>query len=347
MQYDFVAFGDIVIDAFIKLQDAEEFNNHGVRELCVRFGEKVPFESVTEVLSVGNGPNAAVAAHKIGLKSGLVVHVGDDLNGTRCIDDLKSRGIDTSLISRDAGYVTNYHYVLQFGPERTILIKHAVFPYKLPAFDTPPKWFYLTSLPQETLEHQISIARYAKENGVKIAFQPGTFQIKLGTEKLKEVYEASEIFFCNKEEAQKILGTEESDIKKLMEGIRMLGPKIVVVTDGPNGSNILYEDGPTSPPPSHEATEGTAGLRRTSAWHIPMYPDPAPPVSRTGAGDATASTTVAYIIKGLEPKEALMRGLINAASVVQGVGAQTKLLTDAEIEEWYAKRPADFIATAL
>ena len=326
MQYDFVAFGDIVIDAFIRLQDAEELTNHGVRELCVRFGEKVPFESVTEVLSVGNGPNAAVAAHKIGLVSGLVVHVGDDNNGERCIEDLKSRGIDTSLISRDTGFKTNYHYILQFGPERTILIKHELYPYTLPSFETPPKWFYLTSLPFETLDHQLEIARYAKENGVKIAFQPGTFQIKLGTEKLKDVYAVTEVFFCNKEEAQKILNTEESDIKKLMEGIRALGPKIVIVTDGPKGSNILDESG---------------------AWHIPMYPDPAPPVSRTGAGDATASTTVAYIIKGMEPKDALMRGLINAASVVQGVGAQTKLLSDTEIEEWYAKRPADFIAQSL
>ncbi|MBM3272088.1 hypothetical protein FJY94_02270 [Candidatus Kaiserbacteria bacterium] len=326
MQYDFVAFGDIVIDAFIKLQDAEELTNHGVRELCVRFGEKVPFESVTEVLSVGNGPNAAVAAHKLGLKEGLVVHVGDDLNGQRCIDDLNSRGVDTSLISRDAGYKTNYHYVLQYGPERTILIKHELYPYKLPAFEAPPKWFYLTSLPFETLDHQLEIARYAKANGVKIAFQPGTFQIKLGTEHLKEVYEATEIFFCNKEEAQAILKTTESDVKQLMESIRALGPKIVVVTDGPHGSNVLDDSG---------------------AWHLPMYPDPAPPVSRTGAGDATASTTVSYIIKGLEPKEALMRGLINAASVVQGVGAQTKLLTDAEVEEWYSRKPADFAAVAL
>ncbi len=326
MQYDFVAFGDIVIDAFIKLQDAEELVNHGVRELCVRFGEKVPFESVTEVLSVGNGPNAAVAAHKLGLASGLVVHVGDDLNGQRCIDDLKARGVDTSLISVDTGFKTNYHYILQFGPERTILIKHELYPYTLPAFEAAPKWFYLTSLPFETLDHQLEIARYVRDNGVKLAFQPGTFQIKLGAEALREVYAVTEIFFCNKEEAQKILNTEESDIKKLMEGIRALGPKIVVVTDGPNGSNILDDSG---------------------AWHMPMYPDPAPPVSRTGAGDATASTCVAYLIKGLEPKEALMRGLINAASVVQGVGAQTKLLTDTEVEEWYAKRPVDFVATAL
>ena len=326
MQYDFVAIGDIVIDAFIKLQDAEEMTNHGVRELCVRFGEKVPFESVTEVLSVGNGPNAAVAAHKLGLAVGLIVHVGDDLNGRRCIEDLASRGIDTSLISRDTGYKTNYHYVLQYGPERTILIKHELYPYTLPHFEQPPKWFYLTSLPFETLQHQLEIARYDVANGVKVAFQPGTFQIKLGAEALKEVYAVTEIFFCNKEEAQTILKTQEQDVKKLMESIRALGPRIVVVTDGPHGSNILDDSG---------------------SWHIPMYPDEAPPISRTGAGDATASTTVSYIIKGLEPKEALMRGLINAASVVQGVGAQTKLLTDAEIEEWYAKRPATFVAMAL
>ncbi|MBI5003509.1 carbohydrate kinase family protein [Candidatus Kaiserbacteria bacterium] len=369
MQYDFVAFGDIVIDAFIKLQDAEELVNHGVRELCVRFGEKVPFESVTEVLSVGNGPNAAVAAHKLGLASGLVVHVGDDQNGERCIADLRARGVDTSLISVDAGFKTNYHYILQFGPERTILIKHELYPYKLPAFETAPKWFYLTSLPLETLDHQLEIARYVKANGVKLAFQPGTFQIKLGAEALKEVYSVTEIFFCNKEEAQKILGTEESDIKKLMEGIRALGPKIVVVTDGPSGAYISYVEesaGGTQRDAvqgagrtiSGDVQSGTAteivGPRNAemrplsaSCWHMPMYPDPAPPVSRTGAGDATASTCVAYIIKGLEPKEALMRGLINAASVVQGVGAQTKLLTDAEVEEWYAKRPADFVATAL
>lgn len=327
MTYDFIAFGDIVIDAFIKLTDAEEVTNHGTRELCVRFGEKVPFDSVTEVLSVGNGPNAAVAAHKLGLKEGLVVHVGDDLDGTRCIDDLTARGIDISLISRDAGYKTNYHYVLQFGPERTILIKHELYPYALPHFDTPPAWFYLTSVPLETLDYQLSIARYAKENGVKLAFQPGTFQIKLGTEKLREVYEATEIFFCNKEEAQTILGSTSGDVKELMQGIKALGPKIVVVTDGPHGSNILDAEG--------------------TAWHVPMYPDPAPPISRTGAGDATASTTVCYLHKGLPVHEALMRGMINAASVVQGVGAQTKLLTEAEVEEWYTKRPADFVAVEI
>lgn len=328
MKYDFVAFGDITIDAFIRLKDAHvtcKIDNTEC-ELCVKFGQKIPFESVEEVFAVGNGPNAAVAAIRLGLQSTVVANVGDDRNGADCVATLEKEGMSAEFILSHPGIKTNYHYVLMYGTERTILVKHEKFPYKVPQFPEAPKWFYLTSLPLETLDYQLEIARYAKANGVKLAFQPGTFQMKLGKEALKEVYEASEIFFCNKEEAQQILGNTEGDLKKLMEGIRGLGPKIVVVTDGPNGSNILDDSG---------------------AYHAPMYPDPAPPQNRTGAGDATASTTVSYIIKGLEPKEAMMRGMLNAAYVVQKIGAQKGLLKADELEKLFETKPADFVATPL
>lgn len=327
MKYDFVALGDITSDAFIRLKDAEEIVNHGTRELCVRFGDKVPFEEVTEVIAVGNAANAAVSAARIGLSSALISWVGDDENGTKTLEQLKKQGVSQEFMTSEEGKKTNYHYVLMFGPERTILIKHESFSYKLPENLEPPKYIYFSSISETAKEFHHEVAKYVKDHPeTKLVFQPGTFQIKLGSDELKDLYSVTEIFFCNKEEAQTILKTTEGDVKKLMEGIRTLGPKIVVVTDGPKGSNILDESG---------------------AWHIPMYPDPAPPISRTGAGDATASTTVAYIIKGMSPHDALMRGLINAASVVQGVGAQTKLLPDAEIEAWFAKKPAEFVASAL
>ena len=337
MQYDFVAIGDITTDAFIKLKDADELMNHGTRELCVRFADKVPYEDVTEVRAVGNAANAAVSAQRIGLTCALVARVGDDENGRNCRETLKGNGVSDEYVETQPGLPTNYHYVLWFGAERTILVKQTKFTYSMPAFEKPPKYIYLTSLGESAKEFHHEVARYIREHPeTKLAFQPGTFQIKLGAEELKDVYAVTELFFCNKEEAQIILSskggsasggkTKEEDVKKLMEGIRALGPKTVVVTDGPNGSNILDEKG---------------------AWHVPMYPDPASPVSRTGAGDATASTTVSFLHLGLPAGEALLRGMINAASVVQGVGAQTKLLTRAEIEDWYAKRPADFQATQL
>ena len=327
MKYDFVAIGDITTDAFIKLKDAEEIVNHGTRELCVRFGDKVPFEEMTEVRAVGNAANAAVAAKRIGLSSALIARVGNDENGEHCLSTLRAQGVADEFVEKQEGLATNYHYVLMFGPERTILVKQAPFSYKLPAFSEPPRYIYLTSLGASTKEFHHEIAAYCKAHPeTKLVFQPGTFQLKLGAQEIKDIYEVTEIFFCNKEEAQTLLNSTESDVKKLMEGLRALGPKIVVVTDGPKGSNILDESG---------------------AYHLPMYPDPAPPISRTGAGDATASTTVSYVALGMSAHEALMRGLINAASVVQGIGAQTKLLTKDEIEAWYAKRPPEFQASAL
>ena len=327
MQYDFVAIGDITTDAFIKLKDAEELMNHGTRELCVRFADKVPYEEMIEVRAVGNAANAAVAAARIGLSSALIARVGEDENGRNCRETLKGNGVSDEYVETQSGLTTNYHYVLWFGAERTILVKQTKFSYTMPAFEKPPRYIYLTSLGESAKDFHHEVARYVQEHPeTKLVFQPGTFQIKLGKDELKDVYAATEIFFCNKEEAQTILGSTENDIKKLMTEIRALGPKIVVVTDGPSGSNILDENG---------------------AWHTPMYPDPAPPVARTGAGDATASTTTAFIMLGMTSHDALLRGIVNAASVVQGVGAQTKLLTKDEIEAWYAKRPADFVATAL
>jgi len=324
MKYDFIGIGDVTTDCFIKLKNAEKLLSHGVVELCMPFGTKLPYESATEVSATGNSSNAALCAAKLGLSAALVSSVGDDDNGKKIFESLESRGVATEYLTVHKNMKTNYYYILQLGAERTILLKHQPYPKSIPQFSESPGWLYFSSAGEQ--EFQNSVGRYCVEHQVKLAFQPNNEQIDAGYEALKTVYAASEIFICNKEEAQSILRTSESDVKKLMENIRALGPKIVVVTDGPNGSNILDDSG---------------------AWHIPMYPDPAPPVSRTGAGDVTASTTVAYLIKGLAPKDALARGLINAAAGVQAVHAQLGILTEKEIEEWYGRRPSDFQASAL
>lgn len=330
MSYDVLAIGDPTIDCFIRLKDARvncDINDEHCM-LSVRFGDKVPFEFAVEVPAVGNAANAAVACARLGLTSAFRGSVGDDKNGQLIIDTFVSQGVATEYIEKEPGKVTNYHYVLWYESERTILIKHEHFTYSLPEMQEPPKWIYLSSLGEGTEKYQHEIAAYVLAHPeTKLAFQPGTFQIQLGTDELRDVYAASEICFCNKQEAQTILKTHDSDIRLLLQGMRALGPKKMVITDGRGGSYAMDESG--------------------AAWHIPMYPDPKPPLERTGAGDATASTTVAYVLKGMSLEEALMRGLINSAYVVQEIGAQKGLLTPDRIEELYGKRPADFKATII
>jgi len=324
MKYDIIGIGDVTTDCFIRLKTAEELTNHGVLELCMPFGAKLEYESATEVWATGNSSNAALCVAKLGLTAALVTSVGDDDNGKKILESLQSRNVSTEYVTVHKGMKTNYYYILQHGAERTILLKHEPYPKVIPQFSEPPQWLYFSAAGD--LEFQNAVGRYCRDNHVKLAFQPNNEQIDTGFEALKELYVAAEIFFCNKEEAQQILKTQELDIKKLLEAIRALGPKIVAITDGRNGANILDESG---------------------AYHMPMYPDPAPPVSRTGAGDVTASTTVAYIHKGMAPREALMRAMINAAFGIQKVHAQLGTLTESEIEEWYSKKPADFVATQL
>jgi ribokinase len=331
-QYDFVAIGDIVVDAFIQLSkddaDVSIDQDTGRKTLEMPFGSKLPYDDVTVVNAVGNSPNAAVSAHRLGLEAALVTNVGHDRYGTDCLDALRHEGVHTDYVRVHEGKKTNYHYVLRYGPERTILINHEQYPYLLPDFDVPPRYIYFSSVGEHGLPFHFEIAAYVKAHPeTKLVFQPGTFQIKLGHEQLKEIYEVTEIFFCNKEEAQSILQSTEADVPTLIRQFKELGPNMPVITDGPDGAFVVDED--------------------DQAWHMPMYPDPAPPVDRTGAGDSFSSTFTTAIALGKSPAEALSWGPINSMSVVQHIGAQKGLLTRDALEQYLANAPAEYLAKKI
>lgn len=330
-KYDFVAIGDILIDAFIQLDkdqaDVTIDMDTGRKTLQMPFGGKLPYDDVVVVPAVGNSPNAAVSAKRLGLETALVTNLGHDKFGKECLEALRTEGIHTDFVKVHEDKVTNYHYVLRYGPERTILIKHEDYPYALPDFPVAPKFFYFSSVGEHGLPYHHEIAKYVKNNETKLAFQPGTFQIKLGHEVLRDVYENTEIFFCNKEEAQEILGVTEQHIPTLIRSIRELGPTLPVLTDGPNGAFVIDAD--------------------DQAWHMPMYPDPAPPIDRTGAGDSFSSTFTAAIILGKDPAEALSWGPINSMNVVQHVGAQAGLLPMEELMKHLQARPDNYVASKI
>lgn len=327
---EFLAIGDIVVDAFIKLKDAHvtcKIDNTNC-EICMPFGDKIPYEDVKVLNAVGNSPNAAVSASRLGLKSALMTYVGSDRYGEDCLEQLKKENIITDFINIEKNAKTNYHYVLWFGVERTILVKHTEFNFKFPKLEnTEIDWIYLSSLASNSLPYHLEIAEYLKTHpNTKLAFQPGTFQMKLGTEVLKDIYAHTEIFFCNVEEAQRILNEESRDIKILAKGIHNLGPKIVAISDGPNGAY---------------ASDGE------NIYFTPIYPDTAPAVDRTGAGDAFASTFTSAIALGKSLPEALSWGPINSMSVVQYVGAQEGLLSREKLEELLKNSPENYKISEL
>ncbi len=324
---DFLAIGDTLTDAFIQLKEAQVHCNIDNENCTISmpFGAKIPYESVTVLSGVGNAANAAVAGSRLGLSSALVAVVGNDDEGKKTLEHFKKESVDTDLITVQDGMKTNYHYVLQYGAERTILIKHEEYNYMLDGEKLSGEeisWVYLTSIADHTQDYHNQIADWLNKNPqIKLAFQPGTFQIRFGTEVLKSIYARTDAFFCNRDEARIILNLPHAEYPELHAKMRELGPKIVCITNGPDGATISD---------------------REHGWFIPMYPDPKPPVNRTGAGDACSSTTVVMIAQGKDLPTALSCGMINSMSVVQHTGAQVGLLSMDKIEEYFKNAPDSF-----
>ena len=324
---DLLAVGDITVDSFIRITDATvhcEINRE-LCKLCVDFGEKIPFESVDDVPAVGNASNAAVAFRRLGFDSAVVTDLGKDIGGKTCLDQLNQEGVRTDWITAHEGLPTNHHFVLWYDDERTILVRHTPYPYKLPALPDCA-WMYLTSIGADSETYHKEIAAHLESHpDIKLVFQPGTFQIKMGLPKMAPFYKRAEVVAVNATEAGRIIGGTLT-IPDLLSELQKLGPKIVLITDGREGAYLF--DG-------------------EERWHLPIFPDAKPALQRTGAGDATTSTLAAYLSLGYSPVESLKRGHINARSVVQNVGAQKGLLNREAIEKSLAEAPPEFVAKKL
>ncbi|TSC67580.1 MAG: putative Ribokinase [Parcubacteria group bacterium Gr01-1014_72] len=325
---DFLAIGDITTDAFIRLKDAEVHCRVDTDEceICMPFAEKIPYEFVEVVPAVGNSPNAAVAVARLGLSTALVANRGDDQNGRDCLAQIEKENIATDFINAHKGAKTNYHYVLWYHEDRTILVKHESYPYRLPAISPAPRFVYLSSIGGGTEAYHDEIADWLELNPeTKLAFQPGTFQMNLGKERLARLYRRTDIFAVNVGEARRIL-KGEGEPAELLPAIQALGPKVVLISDGPKGAYM------------REGSE---------SWFMPIYPDPKPPYERTGAGDAFSSTFVAALALGKNSAEALRWAMINPMSVVQYVGAQKGLLSRKALEEYLENAPKEYVPATI
>ncbi len=317
-KYDIVSIGDTTIDAFIELHEASVHCaiDHTNCQLCLSYADKVPYEKLT-MLPAGNSTNNAIGSARLGLKDAFVTSVGSDENGQKIIRELKQEGIDTQFIHINKGVQTNFHFVLSFQGERTILIKHNKFAYKLPhKLDT--KWIYFSSMAAGTEKFHKEIEKFLNRNPkIKLSFNPGTFQMRMGVGKLKGIYKRTEILFLNREEAQLVLKQSTRNVKTLLNGMHKLGAKIAVITDGRQGSY---------------ASNGSNKI-----WYLDEYEGPH--VEATGAGDAYATAFTGAIFYGMPISDAIAWGTINGGNVVQFVGPHAGLQTRPQIERYLKTHP--------
>ena len=305
---DIVTIGDSTIDTFIKVHDAsvECDINHQECKICVTYGDKIPVDAIGSSVA-GNAANVAVSCARLDMKTAIYTNLGNDEAGERIKKTLESEKIASDFIIVNKNRSSNLSVILTFQGERTAFVYHQPWDYLLPNL-TPASWIYLTSLAESFTNSNLmdEVCHYLDKTRAKLAFSPGTFQIKANVKRYPRILEKSQVLVANVEEAKKILAVDPhqvSDVKDLLSKLFLLGPKIIIITDGAEGSY---------------AYDGQKFLRLASL-HVEV-------VEKTGAGDSYTGALLTALVLGKSLEEAMIWGTVNAASVIQKLGPQEGLL---------------------
>lgn len=317
--YDVVTVGDALIDLFLSIHDANIHChlNEKECELCFKYGDKIPLDKYALRLG-GTASNIAVGLSRCGFSVGIMAETGSDEFADTIINGLNKEKVDLTFLEKTNGARSSIGISIQFKNERTLFVEHVERDHDFRFENLQTKWIYLAGLGNKWKGVYQKTADYVKKGKCKLVFVPGSLQLDQKGEELFEMLKLTDILFVNKEEAEVIVSSVkrlafslDNKMKELLRAVQELGPKIVVITDGKNGSYVLDEKG--------------------KFYQYGIIP--AKVVQKTGAGDGYASGFFAAIIEGKTIKEAMKWGTINSASVISDLGAQPGLLTKEEIKD--------------
>jgi len=316
-ELELLSVGDVTMDVFMTPTESEALCHIDDKDclICFSYGEKIPVKTI-ETSVGGNAANNVVGATRLGVKAGLVSTLGGDTIGNQIVEKLESEGVDLSFVVQQPEAGSNYSTIINYGGERTIFSYHAPRSYEFPVHLPATPWIYLTSMGESFSPFYNHFVEFVKKNkDVKLAFNPGSRQLRAGNEALDPIMKVCHVIYVNRKEAEKLtgMGRSQGKDKELLQALSAKGPKIVIITAGGDGS-FVYD--------SINNKYYKAGVLPLDAYE------------RTGAGDSFGAGCISALVKGKSFKEALLWGTVNAASVIGYTGSQKGLLKEDEIPIW-------------
>lgn len=275
---------------------------------CFALGSKLDVDEI--VFETGGGAmNAAVSFARQGLRAAFVGKIGaHDSRGQEIVAALKKEKVATNFVIKDKRKSTAYSVLLlTTRGERTALVyRGASADFHPRDFRWPlmkSRWLYVSSL-GGNLAIIRAIWKHAKQQGTKIAWDPGLDEFALGLEKLRPLLEQTAILHVNQEEAAKLMGFGYEQDEASFDRLRLIVGGVTIVTGGTEGA--------------------MAGTSRTS-WRSSTHPIQV--VDTTGAGDAfTSGFAASYIRTNGNIPLALQFATANSESVISYIGAKVGLL---------------------
>lgn len=320
--FDVITIGSATRDNFLrgKYPLIDWKNAPSGKAYVLPYGEKLGVDFAYFTIG-GNAANAGVTFARHGFKTACVAKIGKDLPAKEFLAHLKREGVSAKLIVQTGEKPTAYSVLLlsETG-ERTILGYHGasdtfkIEDLKLKKLQS--RWWYV-SLSGESDAMHLPLLKFARENGIKVAFNPSGHHIKHKKQEILDSLKDLAVLTLNTGEAASLVGISFENEKEVFKKLDELTPGIVAVTDGPRGATV--SDGKR--------------LYKAGIFKEKRVAD------RTGAGDAFGSGFAAVLVKAGENyknpetvKEAIRFASANATSVVENIGATEGVLTKKQFE---------------
>lgn len=291
------------------------------KKIAFELGAKVKVGERRESLG-GCAANVAVGMARLGVESLCASSVGDDEIGVWAKKELQENNVKTDLITINEGRKSDFSAIVvdEATADRVIFTNYTSSgESKLDGQKTSEAgWFFISDIHGKWEDYIEEIFEKAKNENKKVAFNPREAGIREDAPEVIEAIGLCEIVFVNKDEAIEIVTNMHVDAdpenikdeKFLIEKLKSLEPKVVVLTDGTRGA------------------WASDGERFFHAEALKVNA-----VDSTGAGDSFTSAFLAAYMKSKSLRECLQWGIANSASEVQCYGAIEGLLKEDEIME--------------
>lgn len=294
----------------------------------------------------GGAVNAAVAFARLGYDVSALVKLGQDARADAILARLADERVSTRHAVRDARAPTGASVLISSHDRNAAVFTFRGANTLLEPRDLKPDAFacdlvYVSGLSNESADHFQRIIEMAKAEGALVATNPGIRQLSARQGQFRNVIGMIDILAVNRLEASALVpwlvslngeggpvlpslpGEELPDLARrgfssggfeltlagFCAGMRKLGPRWVVITDGGLGAYVATPNGIFHCPPAPAAIAGTAG-----------------------AGDAFNSSFAAYVCESADAEIAAIHAAVNAASVISHLDTQTGLLRRPDLE---------------
>lgn len=294
---DLICIGMALVDSIIRGFDPNPVSASGYR-------------AESGSLNVGGeAVNEAVAAARLGLKTGILCSLGEDTAGDMVADALRRAGVDCSRIIRSQEHPTpvTTMFVNEDGTRKSITNRahrHNFHPETVPARFTDARALILGSLFRAPFDDPaiiLSVLTAAKNAG-QIVFADTklpNFRF-LSLDDLRDSLPLIDYITPNEDEARYYSGKEVPE--EMADVFLSYGVKNVIIKLG--GKGCLFKNAQES-------------------FLLPAFPIRA--VDATGAGDNFAAGFASEILRGASPSDALRFANACGAICTTAVGAGTAL----------------------